>query len=211
MTADSPQPGSSQPVPSQPADPATQSFQPAPPEPGPFEVPRQPLSAVTPKAKARGTSWINVALGLALAVAIGGVAFAAGRMTAPATAAANGGGAGNGRFGGNFPGGGYFPGGNGGGNGGAGRLGGFGGGGASVQGTVTALSPTSITLTTAGGQTVTIALNGTTTYHQESSATAGDVSSGSTVIVRIGLGARDGGPSASAAPNLSATDVTVVP
>jgi hypothetical protein len=202
------QPGPNQPHLSQPVDPATQTFQPVPPEPGPFEVPRQPVTAVTPKAKGRGTSWINVALGLALAVAIGGVAFAAGRMTAPATAAANGGGAGNGRFGGNFAGGGYFPGG---GNGGTGRLGGLGGGGASVQGTVTAVSPTSITLTTTGGQTVTIALNGTTTYHQESSATAGDVKSGGTVIVRLGFGARDGGPTASGAPNLAATDVTVVP
>jgi len=191
----------------QPTEPG-QAFQPVAPEPGPFQVPPQPVPAAQPKAKTRGTSWINVALGLALAVAVGGVAFAAGRMTAPQTAAANQG-ADNGGFrgqGGYFPGGRTFPGG-GQGNGGFGRLG---GGGASVQGTVTAVTPTSITLTTAGGQTVTINLTGTTTYHQQASATAGDVKSGSTVIVRIGFGGQ-GGPTASGAPSLSANDVTVVP
>jgi hypothetical protein len=161
-------------------------------------------------AKSRGMSWINVALGIALAVAIGGVAFAAGRMTAPQTAAANGNpnGGFRGQFGnGYFPGGGYFGGGNGG--GGLGRLG---GGGASVQGTVTAVTPTSITLTTAGGQTVTIALGSSTTYHQQSSATSADVKTGGTVIVRIGFGGgQAGGPTASGAPRLSASDITVVP
>lgn len=193
--------------PTQPTEPG-QAFQPMAPEPGPFQVPPQPVPAAKPTAKGRGTSWINVALGLALAVAIGGVAFAAGRMTAPRAASANGGGAGNGGFrgqGGYFPGGGNFQGG--GGNGGFGRPG---GGGASVQGTVTAVTPTSITMTTASGQTVTINLNSATTYHQQASATASDVKSGSTVIVRIGF-AGQGGPTASGAPGLSANDVTVVP
>ena len=114
-----------------------------PPAPGPVVPAKPPRSGQT--------LWINVALGLALAVALGGVAFAAGRMTAPATAAANGNG--NGRFFGN---GGYFPGG-GNGNGGTfpgGGLGnrGFGGGGLSVEGTVTAMTADSITITTATGQ-----------------------------------------------------------
>ncbi|HEX8026240.1 MAG TPA: hypothetical protein VF484_08545, partial [Candidatus Limnocylindrales bacterium] len=87
--------------PTQPTD----SFQPAAPEPGPYQVPAQPVAVAKPKPPAGMTSWINIALGLALVIAVGGVAFAAGRLTAPATAAANGG---NGRT---FPGGGNFPGG----------------------------------------------------------------------------------------------------
>lgn len=191
------------------------AFQPVPPEGG-YEVPVStptPAVAARPKAVAKaggpgGISWVNVALGVALAIAIGGAAFAAGRMTAPASVAANGGTGGRGN--GTFPGfGGYFPG------GGFGRGGGgyFGGGfgrsgaaGASVQGTVTAVSPTSITIQTAGGQTVTLNLSSGTTYHVENSASSSDVQTGGTVIVRLGIG---GGGSTSGGPTVS--DITVVP
>jgi hypothetical protein len=193
------------------------AFQPVPPEGG-YEVPMSsptPAAAARPKAVATGgggpggISWVNVALGVALAIAIGGAAFAAGRMTAPASAAANGGtgGRGNGNFpafGGDFPGGGFGRGGGGYFGGGFGRGGGAAG--ASIQGTVTAVSPTSITIQTAGGQTVTLNLSSGTTYHVENSASSSDVQTGGTVIVRLGIG---GGGSTSGGPTVS--DITVVP
>jgi hypothetical protein len=192
-----------------PIQPAPGAFRPVQPEPSElgYPVPANPAPAgsqgpASPPTRPRGGQglWINVALGLAVAVALGGVAFAAGRMTAP-TAAAAFNGAGNGRFGN----GGYFPGGgaNAGGQGGRG----FGGGG-SVQGTITAVTADSITITTATGQSVTIATSGTTTYHQESSASAADVKTGGTVIVRLGTPT----PGASAAPTgPTANDITIVP
>lgn len=192
----------------------SQPFEPVAPEPRPAqESPREPAPApatepvvtARPKAKSGTPGWINVALALAVAVAIGGVAFAAGRMTAPAAASANGGGFRN--IPGGFQGGGYFGrgyfGGPGDGQGGRGL---FGAGGATIQGTVTSVSADKITITTAGGQTVDIALDGTTTYHQESSASSGDVKTGGTVIVRLNIrqdGTTQTGPAAS--------DVTIVP
>jgi len=189
----------------------TQPFQPVAPEPEPARAPIDPVGAPTepvptarPKAKSGTPGWINVLLGLAVAVAIGGVAFAAGRMTAPTAAAANG-------FGrnvpGGFQGGGYFGRGYFGGPGeGQGGRGLFGAGGATIQGTVSSITADKITITTAGGQTVDIALDGSTTYHQESSASAGDVKTGGTVIVRLTLrqaGGTQTGPSAG--------DITIVP
>jgi len=178
----------------------TPAFQPVAPEPATAPDPTPPR-----KVKPGTPGWINVALGLAVAVAIGGVAFAAGRMTAPALAAANGNGFRN--VPGGFQGGGYFGrgyfGGPGAGQGGRGL---FGAGGATIQGTVTSISADKITITTAGGQTVDIALDGSTTYHQESSASSGDVKTGGTVIVRLTLGqtgATQTGPSAG--------DITIVP
>jgi hypothetical protein len=173
---------------------ASEPFEPAPPT--------QPLSNAPLKPARRGSGmWINVALGLALVVALGGVAFAAGRMTAPPAAAGFTGA--NGRT---FQGG-YFPGGGNGGTGGAGR-GVFGGGGAAIQGTVTAVTADSITITTTTGQTIQVPLNSTTTYHQQAVASSSDVKTGGTVIVRLGLGGQTGaeGPTSRAA-----TDVTIVP
>jgi hypothetical protein len=161
---------------------------------------------------------VNVLLGLALVVAVGGVAFAAGRATAPASAAAAGrtgfgqGGAGGQGFGGpaasGAPGRGF------GGGGGAGAI--------SIQGTVEAIDGSSMTIKLPSGQTVTIGLNGSTTYHSQTAATASDVTNGSSVIVQIqGRGGAGGGqPSASGAPAPSgapatglgtAGSVTVVP
>ncbi|HLX35759.1 MAG TPA: hypothetical protein VKR30_11035 [Candidatus Limnocylindrales bacterium] len=183
------------------------AFLPVPPEPTPSGVPGSGLT--TSPTSVRVVRWVNVALGLALAVAIGGVAFAAGRMTAPQAAAAGA----NGRNGaGRVFAGGEFPGGFGG-NGavpgaGIGRTGAFGGG-ASIQGTVTAISPTSITVQTAGGQSVTIALDSTTTYHQQATATAGDVQTGGTVIVRLNVRAPTTGQTGTGGP--SASDITIVP
>jgi len=191
----------------------TQPFVPAAPEPAaPIAEPAAPIAepvvpgAVTPgTARKPGSSmWVNAALALALAVALAGVGFAAGRMTAPTSALGGNGGAG--RFGnGNFPGGAYFQGGAGGAN--AGGRGGFlGGGGASVQGTVESISADTLTLKLSTGQTVQIALSGTTTYHAETTATAGDVKTGGNVIVRIQI---DRGQEGAVAP--SASDITIVP
>jgi hypothetical protein len=178
-------------------------------------LPPQPAveTAPAPRPKGRGpAAWINVALGLALAVAIGGVAFAAGRMTAPASVSANGG---DGRiFSGNGPGGLQFGGPNSGKDGQAGQGGQEprvigDGGGPSIEGTVTAVTADAITIKTASGQEITIALDSGTTYHQQSSATSSDVTAGGTVIVRLGFNRNGAGNGGASGP--TAADVTVVP
>jgi hypothetical protein len=122
------------------------------------------------------------------------VAFAAGRATAPAAASAAGrigfgqGGAGTGPAASGAPG------------RGQGFGGGFGGT-VSVQGTVEAIDGSSMTIKLPSGQTVTIAINGATTYHSQAPATATDVTSGSAVIVQlVGRGLPGGGPAASDGP-----------
>ena len=173
--------------------------------------------AVRSRRGGGGGMLINVLLGTALVVAIGGVAFAVGRATAPVTTAAAG------RTGtGADQGGGFFrPNAS-----GAPGRGGFGGGGGlagavSVQGTVEAIDGSSITIKTASGTTVTLGLNGDTSYHKQAAATAADVTTGSTVIVQLeGRGLGNGRPSASGAPGASgapaagfgtAGSVTIVP
>jgi hypothetical protein len=173
----------------------------------PRDVPSGPPAA---PRNARGASWVNIALGLAIAVAIGGVSFAAGRFTAPTVAGPAG-------FGGNgqgaFPRGSFDPNGaNGGGGFGGGGFGGrggagFGGGGVSLEGTVESVSPTTLTLKLTSGQTIQVTLDGATTYHSQASASADAVASGGTVIVRVDLGGQGGGAAAGA----SARDVTIVP
>jgi hypothetical protein len=197
-------------VTSEEPQPIVETSQPRAPEPdAPLPesaVATEPLPETRPKARGGMAGWLNVALGLAVAVAIGGVAFAAGRMTAPASAI----GAnpfGNGPNGRVFTGNGYAPGNiqGGGPNGQSGpRV--FDGAG-SIEGTVTAVTADSITIKTAAGQEITIALDSTTTYHQQSSATSTDVRTGGTVIVRLGLG--NAGSGTQTGP--TANDVTVVP
>jgi hypothetical protein len=159
---------------------------------GPTLEPVRPV----PPAKRRSSSgrWVNVLLGVAAAVAIGGVAFAVGRGTAPAQAASFRG------AGGNNPGfvfnGGSFdpnaaPGVTGGGNGG-GRFG-LGGGGVTVEGTVDSVTADSITITTASGQQVTLDLSTDTTYHTQTPASASDVTAGSKVAVQVTGGFRGNG------------------
>jgi hypothetical protein len=159
--------------------------------------------------------FVNAILAIALVVAVGGVAFAVGRATAPAATAT--GRTGFGANGQGFPGGPNASGAPGGFNGG------FGAGGISIQGTVTAVSADSITLQIAGGQSLTIPLNASTTYATRTPATAAAVTSGSTVIVQLeggrgafgnGNGGQGGGPNASGAPGRTlgpASNVTVVP
>ena len=75
---------------------------------------------------------------------------------------------------------------------------------------------TTLTLKTASGQTIQVALDGTTTYHAQSDASATDVTTGKTVLVRVS-GFRGARPGASSAPgnggttDQTASDVTVVP
>ena len=196
------------------------AFQPVAPEP----VPVQP----TVRASGGGSRLLNIALGVAVLVAVAGISFAAGRATAPESVASvtagpgtgNANGLPNGGFRGN---GGYFPGDrNGGfvpgnGNGGTGRFG-FGGG-LSISGTVDSVTADSVTIKTASGQTITIGIDGSTTYHQQAAASASDVEAGKTVIVQLSGGPRPGGNNGNGNGNGTggsltlgaAGDITVVP
>jgi hypothetical protein len=163
-------------------------------------------------SRSRSGRAINVALAAAVAVAIGGVSFAVGRGTAPASANVGAGGPpfGNGGFpnasgipGGGIPGGGIAG----------------GGAGLSIEGTVTAVDADSVTIKTASGQTIQLSITPDTEYHQQATADAGDVQTGSTVIVQTnGFGGRGpGGPAASPGSSdttgldATAVDITVVP
>ena len=186
--------------------------------PAPFPLPPvMPTAAAAPKK--RGRDPLTLVMVGAAFVALAGVGFAAGRVTAPANTAAAGGGRGNGgAF--NFPGGGSFtPGGSfaPGGNGGLGRV----AGGVSIKGTITEVTADHISLKLANGTTVTIPVNSNTTYHQQTGATSSDVTSGTSVQVQLsaGLGGGGGGgqqPNASGAPSASgraigpASDITIV-
>ena len=145
--------------------------------PEPAQTPA-PTPAPAP-ARPRGTSRGVVALyAIAGVIAVGGVAFAVGRMTAPAAAAST---TRTGAF--SFrsalgAGSSFAP--------GAGRVGAAGfGGEAAIRGTVQSITGSTLTLQTASGQTLTIDLSGTTTYHSQAAASASDVKPGSTVQVQL--------------------------
>ena len=176
-------------------------------EPAPT-MPVMPVPA-TKKSSRGGT----IALLVAGFIAAAGLAFAAGRLTAPAAASSNQplGGV---RFGpgrsrapgetfsaGNFGGGRAF------------------GGGVTIRGEVTAIHTDSITLKLDDGTLVQIPLSDSTTFHQATSSAAEDVAVGDKVAVQAGAPSfTDLGPGAS--PQVSpgagrfelgpATDVTVV-
>jgi len=159
---------------------------PAPPPPA-ITVPTQPVvvAAAAPRRSRSGTI-LNVILAAALAVAVGGVAFAIGRSTAPVSAsAANGGfvtnggtGTPNSQF--NGPRGSFVPGQGGPAFGGRGL-----GGGLTVTGTVTAVDATGVTIKTADGTEVKVATDGSTTYQKATAGAASDVTVGATVDVRV--------------------------
>lgn len=166
------------------------AFIPVEPEPGPG-LPAAPVASAGPATRNGGSSRIlNVALGAAVLVGAVGIAFAAGRASAPTVTTSNtasvpvdGGtlpgasfdldGEGNGR-----------PGAPGDGDDGDGDRG-FGRGlrGIELTGTVTAVTTDSISIQTDAGPVITFSLDGTTTYHQESDATASDVRTGTRVQV----------------------------
>jgi hypothetical protein len=121
-----------------------------------------------------------VLLVIAALVAVGGIGFALGHLTAP-SASANANATGRGGFGRNFPS--LAPGQtlNPGSFGRTGLAGVSGG----ISGTVQSVSPTSMTVQLANGTSVTIDLSGTTTYHGETSATSGQVQVGTSVTVQL--------------------------
>ncbi len=169
-------------------------------------------------SRARG--WIDIALAVAAVVAVAGIAFAIGRITAPTTAtvAANGG---------QFPGGQFFQG-QGQGNRGFGNGGLPGGQGntlpgagllrqGAIRGEVVEITSDHITLKLASGLQVTIPLDSSTTYHQQASATSGDVKSGTQVLVELAPRGTAANPSASpgtttGGPRIggTASDITIV-
>ena len=156
----------------------TPVFQPIEPAP-----PVEAVSAGPTTPSRRTRTIVNGVLAAAFVVLVGGVAFAAGRATAPAATTAGGtsplpGDPGDGRFG-------------------------PGSGGLSIQGTVTAVDGDSITFELADGGTIKIALDSDTDYHRQADASASDVTTGMTVIV--GLDGLRG------ANEIGATDVTIVP
>ncbi len=173
----------------------------AAPGPGMSPPATEPIMAQQPPSapRGRGGRLVNVALAGALVLAIAGVAFAAGRFTAPAAVTA-----------GNFPGrGGQGFTGNGG-QGGAqnGRPSGTLGGGPTIEGTVESVTDSTLTIKTASGQTIQVALDDTTTYHAQTDASASDVTAGGKVLVRLDLGGANGTGNVTSP---SASDVTVVP
>jgi hypothetical protein len=183
-------------------EPTPRSQPAAPPQAG---VDR-PTGAATAGKRPGSAKLLNAVLAIAVALAIGGVAFAAGRLTAPAPTNPFGNG-GPGQFFGNGG-----NGGNGGNNGQGGPRGFLTGGAITLEGTVESVTDTTLTLKTASGQTIQVALDGSTTYHAQSDASASDVTTGSSVLVRVS-GFR-GRPGASADPggaNQAASDITVVP
>ena len=202
---------------------APEPFVPAPVEPTPASTSpvlgAQPVLATatpvpaTPR-KRSGGGILNVVLVVAAAVAIGGVAFAIGRGTAPASATT--GGRGNpGVI--VAPGGSFVPGGSGLPGFGGGR-GGFGGaaGGLGISGTVESIDGDTMTIKTANGQTIEVTISDSTTYHTQAPATAADVTTGSTVQVQLDLNGQGGAvrPGASGAPSGplgTAGSVTVIP
>ena len=172
-------------------------------------------------AAKKGDRTFQILLAVGLLVAVGGVTFAVGRVTAPAAAATTRSGFGNGGFG----------------NGGTGAAGagtagaglgrGAGFGGVLVTGTVDSVSGSTMTLKEANGTTVTVNLAGTTTYHAQAAATAADVTAGKKVQVQVEIAGGCGGPglpaaspAAGASPagggagattrTVTATDVTLV-
>ena len=177
----------------------TDSF--APVEPGPpaeSQVPAAPLvrtvSTPPPPVIApakKGDRTFRVLLAVGLLVAVGGVTFAVGRVTAPAAASTRGG-LGNG----GFANGGAGAGGTGAGGAGFGRGAGFGGG-VLVTGTVDSMSGTTMTLKEANGSTVTVNLASATTYHAQAAAIAADVTTGKKVQVQVAIAGAFGAPGAS--------------
>ena len=180
-------------------DQATLVTGPAGLEPAPLATERVLVTPAVAR-KSRSGSALNVVLGGALVLAVAGVAFATGRMTAPAPTGLAGGQLPNGRPGGQvITGADGKP---------AGGPAGLVSGGPTIEGTVESVTATTLTIKTASGETVQIALDDTTTYHAQSDASSDDVATGGKVLVRVNLRAPGGSGSVT---NPSASDVTVVP
>lgn len=196
------------------------------PVPPPTFAPAPQPPATVPVRRRGGPGFVSIVLGIAVLFAVGGVAFAAGRLTAPAPASAAA--AGNGGFGaGRGNGNGFGAGGNGNGGNpfGAGGAGGgaLGAAGLTIDGTVSAVATDHLTLTLPGGQTIDVPIDGSTTFHHQTGASKADVATGAAVEITLSgrgaRGARNPAASGSPAPSASggfagrglgtATDVTI--
>lgn len=168
-------------------------------DPAPL-VPQAPPNPIATPTR-RTSRVLDIALALAAVLAIGGVAFAAGRITAPAGAGpafARGLGPGGSVV---TPGGSFDP--NGPNPGGLALNGGL-----AIDGTVTAVDADSITLQLADGQEMTFKLDDATTYHEAADASSSDVAVGDDVSVKV-TGGRFGSGGGGETPEMSARDVTV--
>ena len=185
----------------------TDNFTPAPvrtPRPGRQAPPAKPIKS----GKSDRTT--IALLFIAALVAVGGIGFAVGHVTAnsaPANTAAtrNGFGGRGGAFASLAPGQTFnlsqF-----GGGGGRGALGG------TVTGTVQSIDGSTMTVQLTGGTTVTIDLATGTTYHNETAGSSTDVKTGSTVLVQIDTAAAAGVtpvPGASGTRSVTAKDVLI--
>jgi hypothetical protein len=184
----------------------------------PTPTPTPKKTPIAPKKQDRTTIALLL---IAAFVAVAGIGFALGHLTAPsATAAATAASGGRGGFGGGralpslAPGQTFDTSQFGGGNGGLGGrgLGAVTGG---VSGTVQAVSGSQITVQLASGTTETIDISGTTTYHSEAAANSTDIKVGTSVTVQIdtaALASQTPNPSASGAlggRTLTAKDVLI--
>jgi hypothetical protein len=180
----------------------TPSTQPPSQAPAPSQTPSPaPAPVVAPKKKSSGL--VNAVLVVGALIAVGGIAFAVGRTTAPAQASGfRGQGVSQGgtqAFPG-MPGGSFDPG-----QGGPGGVPGGGDRTMTISGTVKSLDGTTMVITTASGSETTIDVSGAT-YHSQAAASASDVTVGSKVSVATeGFGFRR--PDASAAPDASGAPV----
>ena len=206
MTFEPNRPAGQQPEPFQPVAPEPTAVPTTPVAPAPVTVAATPGPARTASS---GGRWLNLLLVVAAAVAIGGIAFAIGRGTAPASAST-----GNGPvFDGAFPGGSFVPGAS-----GApglirgGPRGGLGGG-LTIEGTVESVDGDTLTIKTANGQTITVSTGDSTTYHTQADASAADVTAGRTVQVQLdgGLTGRPNASATTTGPVGTAGSVTVIP
>ena len=186
------------------SDPATDSA---------YEPPAEPATSAPRAGRSNVGRRANSVTGLLLVstmIALGGVAFAAGRVTATGqsgtgqtTTGINGANGQNGvpNFGPNASGAPNLDFG--------GRDGGLNGPGGTVTGTVTSVTSTSITVQLADGQTTTVALGSSTTYHTQTAATNSDVTQGSTVTIKTTGSDRAAAVASAGATTRTATDVTV--
>ena len=183
--------------------------------PPPADAPAGPPAHVP--ARARRATSVSVLLAISAMIALGGVAFAVGRATSTgSTTGSTNAGANNGLVNGAPNGAGFVPNASGAPDFVRGGDDGFGPGAATVTGTVVSVTSNSITIQTAGGQTETIAIGSSTTYHAQTAATSSDVTTGATVVVktsRTGVVPNTGQALASSSPGVTtagtATDVTI--
>jgi hypothetical protein len=178
MTFDPSQPQDPRPEP-QPGGPAPAQQRPMVPS---FIPPSVAAAAASPKPRGRVSAG-TIGFVVAMVVAAAGLGFAGGRVTAPAATTTRGGnfGANGGNFGGNGANGPTASGG----VGRNGNFGGFGGGNIALTGQVSAIADGSITITTSGGQNVTVEVPSSVTYHAQAGASASDVKVGSNVELTV--------------------------